>query len=82
MKKKDKLTTKICKLCAFKIDEFVVFRKKCDSTNIRLRIELSNVMGDSNENADTSFEDLLLNDEGIDVTIAANVTQDSDRAEK
>lgn len=97
VKRKDKLTTKICRLCVFKINEFVAFRKICHSTNVRLRIEPSNVMGDESsidtakevdeysddpiETADTSFEDLALNDASIDVTIAAKETEVSDHAE-
>lgn len=78
----DRLTTKICQFCVVKINEFVLFRKICASTNVRLRTELSNVLDDeasvdiiavaaagiTNDNA--SIGDLTLNDGATAVTIA------------
>lgn len=42
----DKLTTKICTICFDKINDFVVFRQICATTDIQLRTTLSNVFND------------------------------------
>lgn len=44
VKKKDKLTTKICETCFDKINEFVLFREKCAATNVQLRTASSHCM--------------------------------------
>lgn len=42
VERNDKLTTKICANCVFKINEFAAFRKICAATDIQLRETLSN----------------------------------------
>lgn len=63
----DTLTTRICELCILKIDEFVIFRKICASTDTRLRTELSNAVA--------------VHDRGVAVTIGAMADMNSSDAE-
>lgn len=43
----DVITTKICRNCVEKINDIVLFREICASTNTQLRILLSNQIGES-----------------------------------
>lgn len=77
----------------FKINEFMIFRKICSSTNIALRIELSTAMGDqpsaddaeegndqladTNETSDASMANSSLNDGIVAVTVGSNADKDS-----
>lgn len=69
----------------------MIFRKICYSTNVALRIELSNAMGDqssandvkevANETSDASMANLSLNDGIVAVKVESNADKDSNDAE-
>lgn len=93
----DKLTTKICQFCVVKINEFVLFRKICASTDIRLRVEQSNVfdavssvdiIGKPAAVAETIYDipdasigDFSLADRGTTVTITTGTKTDMDSSD-
>lgn len=63
----------------------MVFRKICDSTNVRLRMDLLYTTGDDSSIAAAkevaAYVDLSLNDDATDVAIRAKVIDDSDHLE-